>query len=852
MSTPHRILLVEDNDLDAQLLDRELKRTNVAFSMQRVQTKETFLRKLHEYAPTIIISDYHQPTFSALEALRLMKQQSLEIPFIVLTSTGNEEIAVEILKEGADDYLLKKHLRRLPVAIENALSKKKTEKEIKLAEEHLRSNEQLLREITDNIHEVFWMMEPAKNTMLFISPAYEIIWGRTRKSLYESPRDWLDAIHPEDRERVLRSATTNQARGTYNELYRIIQPNGAIRWIHDRAFPVKNDAGNVERIVGIAKDITEQKRIEELQQENTRRISNILERMDEAFVSLDTNWIYTYVNSLAATMFGRKKGELEGKHIWTEFPEGVGQKFYHAYYKAVETQEAIYLEEYYPPYDKWFENRIYPSKEGLAIFFRDVTEKKKHELALRQSEEKYRSLVENSPDIITITDNSGIIQFINFTLPGFSKDKTIGTSIYNYIHQEYHQTVREALQYVFDTKSTHAYEIKGYGEYGKPSYYYTRIGPIFHQGEIIGITHISTDITEHKLIEERLRESELKFRTLTESTNSAIFIYQGKNIKYVNPAAQAMTGYSYEELLQMSFWEIMHPDFQELVRERGLKRLKGESVPNRYELKILTKQNDIRWLDFTSSITEYAGEIAAFGTAFDITERVKAEDNVRSSREQLRHLSQRLQEIREEERTLIAREIHDELGQQLTGLKMDITMVEKKIADAEMKNNAAVQKKLRQMKQLIDETIQTVRKISSELRPGILDDLGLVPAIEWQAKEFFERTGVRCALETSLEHLELQRNSSTTLFRILQESLTNVSRHANATRVKITLATENENVQLTIEDNGKGIPPEKIFESESLGLLGMRERAAALGGRVEIRSEKRKGTCVCVVLPINY
>jgi signal transduction histidine kinase len=249
-----------------------------------------------------------------------------------------------------------------------------------------------------------------------------------------------------------------------------------------------------------------------------------------------------------------------------------------------------------------------------------------------------------------------------------------------------------------------------------------------------------------------------------------------------------------------------------------------------------------------------ADEIAKLAEAFnamaqhlelDITERKRAEEQLKSSYEQLRALSARIQSIREEERTTIAREIHDELGQALTGLKMDLSWLRKKIPEEELIE------KTQSMLKLIDSTIQTVRKISTELRPGILDDLGLIAAIEWQAGDFQSRTGIKCEFDSSLEEVALEREVSTAIFRIVQETLTNVVRHANATQVNIKVGEEDGILLVEIEDNGRGITGKEVSSPKSLGLLGMRERAHLFGGELEIKGTSGERTVVMVRIPLR-
>lgn len=235
----------------------------------------------------------------------------------------------------------------------------------------------------------------------------------------------------------------------------------------------------------------------------------------------------------------------------------------------------------------------------------------------------------------------------------------------------------------------------------------------------------------------------------------------------------------------------------------------------------------------------------------EIAERKRAEEQLKNSREHLRNLAAHLQSVREEERTRIAREIHDELGQTLTGLKMDLSWLGSKLSeDGGDVLRALLLEKINAMSKLINATIQEVRKIATELRPGVLDDLGLTAAIEWQAQEFQTRTGLQCMVTLPPEDVTLDQERSTAIFRIFQEILTNVARHANATTVNSRLTADAGHLILEVSDNGQGITESEISGSKSLGLLGMRERALLLGGEVHIRGIQGKGTTVMVRLPL--
>ena len=220
---------------------------------------------------------------------------------------------------------------------------------------------------------------------------------------------------------------------------------------------------------------------------------------------------------------------------------------------------------------------------------------------------------------------------------------------------------------------------------------------------------------------------------------------------------------------------------------------------------------------------------------------------LRKETDHLRALSSRLQSIREEERATVAREIHDQLGQALTGLKLDVALLSRRLP----RDQKALADDLKAMEKSVDDTIRLVQKIATELRPGVLDDLGLGAAIEWQVEDFKNRTGIQSELSSSLEDSDLNRDLATVLFRILQETLTNIVRHAQATRAKIGIKRDGDFIVMTVEDNGKGITEREIHDPKSFGLLGIRERALIFGGEAHITGTKGKGTAVVVKIPFR-
>ncbi|MGB7290674.1 MAG: sensor histidine kinase [Thermodesulfobacteriota bacterium] len=234
----------------------------------------------------------------------------------------------------------------------------------------------------------------------------------------------------------------------------------------------------------------------------------------------------------------------------------------------------------------------------------------------------------------------------------------------------------------------------------------------------------------------------------------------------------------------------------------------------------------------------------------EVTERKRAEEALRKSHEQLRALAAHLESTREEEGKRIAREVHDNLAQSLTVLNMNLFELESQISElGDKPRRDLLLNRIRSMSNLIDTTVHAVREIATELRPRMLDDLGVEPAIEWKARDFQERTGIQC--EFISENINLDQERSTAIFRIFQETLTNVARHAKATRVNIKLKEDTDKIILEVEDNGRGITEKEIYNPRSLGLLGMRERALLFGGEINMTGRQGIGTTVTVCIPIK-
>lgn len=361
---------------------------------------------------------------------------------------------------------------------------------------------------------------------------------------------------------------------------------------------------------------------------------------------------------------------------------------------------------------------------------------------------------------------------------------------------------------------------------------------------------LEEQIAERMEAEEALRKSGEYFRKLVETVNAIPWEADMHTWRftYVGPQVVRILGYPISDWHRDNFWvDHIHPE----DREYAVNFCRAASSSKRdfeFEYRMVAADGRTVWFrDLATVVPGEYGSRKLRGFMLDITERKRTEAQLRRSQEQLRGLSTRVLSVQEEERSRIAREVHDELGQALTSLKIDLAWLGQRLPE----DRDWLHEKVRTMTERIDATIHAVRRISTELRPGILDHLGLVATLEWQVREFQDRTGIPCVFTRSADHLVIDAMRSTTLFRICQEALTNVVRHANATRVDVDLRGVGTHVVLTVRDNGRGISKNAVADPRSLGLVGMRERVLPWGGNVRIRGVRGKGTVVTVRIPVT-
>lgn len=499
----------------------------------------------------------------------------------------------------------------------------------------------------------------------------------------------------------------------------------------------------------------------------------------------------------------------------------------------------------------WIDATVVPlvSQDGAPVEFmsisRDITERKEievqkglYEMIINSSED---GIISKNLDSIIISWNKGAENIF-----GYSSEEAIGKNIKMIIPDDLIHEEGMIIERITKGEHIKHYDTKRKSKDGTNVFVSLTISPIVdHSGSIIGVSKIVRNVTEKKVAERRILASEIKYRTLFEHNPMPMWVLNNETLEFldVNEAAIKHYGYSREEFLAMNASDIRPAEDKSRLTNF---HHNNKSLP--YSAGIwrhLKKDGTI------INVEVFVDEIASDGKTsrliliYDVTEKTKAEKEMLSLTGQLRELASHLQNVREEERASMAREIHDELGQQLTALKMDVSWLMKKTLEKDL----ITYQKLQTVSEMLGNTINTVRKISSELRPSILDDLGLKEAMEWHGNIFQNKTGIEINLASTPVSVP-KNDAAIALFRIFQESLTNVARHANATAVNVSLSEANGTILLSISDNGKGFDMNNRVPKKTLGLLGMKERTIMLGGKFEIKSEQGKGTHVNIEVPV--
>ena len=727
------------------------------------------------------------------------------------------------------------------------------------AETQLQESEERYRDLVENSLDLICTHD-LDGLILSANPAAMELMGYSSES-YAGGTNFREILAPEVRDQFDDYLKRIRADGVASGLM-LVQTKTGEKQIWEYHNTLRTQGVSAPIVRGMARDITERRRANH----SLKLFRALIDRSSDAIEVIDPDTLrFLDCNESAYKDLGYSREEFLSLSVYDIAPTTVDERMKERLDREMDRSGFVMFETVHQRKD----GSTFPvevnlktvrlEKDYSLAVVRDITERKAAEEALRQAERKYRDIFENAIEgIFQIRSGGGYIS-ANPALArmlGFSSSEELIRERSDPSKQRYVDPRRreEYIRLLTEEGMVRDFEYEDYRKDGSTIWLSDNVHAVHDsEGPLLYYEGTTQDITARKLAEQALRESEERYRELFENAKNATYVHDlSGRYTSVNRAAEKLTGYTRAEILGKEFTHFVPPEQLEGIREYFCRKLIDEGETS-YETEVVTKDGRRVAVEVNSHlIFENGVAIGVQGTARDITERKAAEEKLKASSEQLRALSARLQSAREEEGTRIAREIHDVLGSVLTSLKWDLEGTDRiLVSPMEPWQFAALREKLHALMKLTDLAISAIRRIASELRPSVLDDLGLVAAIEWQAQQFQARAGIVCYCDRLLEKVELSEEQSTAVFRILQEALTNVLLHAQATKVDIKITKENGHFTLSISDNGKGISESEKSEQQSLGILGMRERAHLVGGEIDIKGVEGKGTVVIIRVPIS-
>jgi PAS domain S-box-containing protein len=592
---------------------------------------------------------------------------------------------------------------------------------------------------------------------LLVNQRFCEMLGYERDELLQ--RTFVDVTHPADLESSLASMHRHLAGEVRVDTMekRYLRKDGSTVWVTRSVTLIRDSADRPLHGVVVIEDITERRRAQQELTKLNQRMRNLLESITDGFFAVDQRGRFTYLNPRAAQLLQRTREELIGKNVWEEFPEAVGSTFYEQSRRALTERTPVVAEGYYGPLHRWFKTRAYPSQEGVAVLFEDITEEHAHE----------------------VTVVSDILRALNARVDVAGAFPEVGAG----------------LRALTGCDISSLILIDEGNEWG------TLVGLDQPHVDLSGGVRIP--FSGRPDLPELLEGEPLVSDLAAEAASS-----RGRKIYHAG----------YRSLVTLPL--------------RGDDRVFGV-------IDLLWRRADAANFAQLPLLRHVADAVAL------AVQRNHLFEQVRAGRARLEILSQRLLEVQEAERRRIARELHDEVGQGLTGLKLVLDGVDRIPLDA-------ARAQLRDMQELVNELLTRIRDLSLDLRPGMLDDLGLLPALLWLFGRYSAQTNVHVAFEHSGLDRRFSPEVETAAYRIVQEALTNVARHAGVRRATVRAWADARTVTVQVADEGSGFDPSvALAGATSSGVMGMRERAGLLGGQLTLESAPGAGTRLCAEFPLN-
>ena len=850
---PLKVLYAERDAADVERTRRHFAAHAGHIHLDIVSTGAETLRRLlrrggrDEYH--VVLLDYALPSLDALEVIKELRlTHKSGVPVILIAGQGDEEVALQALKLGASSYLVKHsgYLYKLPVELENA----HVRAELTRREEALRESEEFNRRIVESSSDCIKILD-LEGRLSYISPRGQELLGIEDPSPYLNG-SWIALWPGEGRLAALAAIERAKAGGvgTFQGFGPTLQ--GQPKWWDTVITPMTDAQGQVVRLLAVSRDITESKRSEDALRESEERNQAILKAIPDLIFLQSREGVYLDYHAQDTGSLYVPPEYFLGKKLHDVLPPELAAAFHDCFERALATGETQVHEYSLPIQDgiRWYEARIARCDgDRLLSVVRDITERKRAEEALKESENQVRLFVEHTPVAVAMFDRE--MRYL-LTSRRWLRDNNLGEQeiigrchydLVPDIPERWRAGHRRCLAGAVEGSEEDIFEHPD----GTFDWVRWEIRPWYAaHGEVGGIIMFSETITERKQAAEALRASEERFAKAFQSNPqpmSLTTLDEGRYID-VNESFLDMSGYTREEIVGRTTLELKvcekYADHTPFVR-----RLREQGAIHNMEGTFRTRSGAFRVLLSSAELMEIDGQQCILIAATDITERKRAE-------EELLRLTERLFNLQDDERRRIARELHDGTAQNLFAMTFNLA----RLQQHEAAQDAKLQRLVADTITLGNESLREIRTLSYLLHPPLLDQAGLVSALRWYVEGFIKRSGIYVDLISLRQIGRLPPEAETALFRIVQESLTNIRRHSGSTTASVRLEKKNGEIVLQVKDEGRGLPPlespepDDNMQSLGVGILGMRQRMRQLGGRLEVASDEG-GTTVTAIMPFK-
>jgi PAS domain S-box-containing protein len=717
----------------------------------------------------------------------------------------------------------------------DATEKKEAEKKARQYEEKLYRAYKLSN--------IGWWDWDVNNNHHSASDEVYLIYGLTRQAFPVITMElFLSMVHPKDTEKVQQQIALVHSMSTFEYVHRFIRPDGTIIYLLQSVQVEKNDRNEIIRVHGTTKDITKDRKAAIALKNSKENLLEILESIGDGFISMDRDWTVTYWNQQAEAMLGKKREDILGKRIWDEYGEALSLKFYTEYQRAMEENVPVHFEEFLPSLNMWFDVSAYPSKKGLTIYFKDVSERKQREEELH----KLSLVAKQTVNAVVITDAEKKITWVNkaFTdISGYTLQEVLGKTP-QFLQGP--KTSPHTLAYLKDciqAKIPFNCEILNYSKQGHEYWMEIKGQPIFNErGMVEQFFAIQTDITAKKEAETAIRLSEEKYKLLFHKSVRPMWIFDADTFRVVdvNEAALKQYGYSRAEFLQLTAPQIRVKEDQQEFFDAMRSRTKQKEATYHKLVRHVKKNGEILFVEVDFHSIELPSGRHFIAMVQDITEKIRLQQMVIEEKLMAqKEISKAIINTQEKERSEIGKELHDNVNQILTTAKLYVENIEY----YPEKSNVFVVKS----KDLLQKSINEIRFLAKQLVTPVINDLGFKATLDeliahYQSLKLFE-----VDLHFKVDEETIEKEMQLTIYRIIQEQMNNVVKYARASRVEIMLHQKRNRLDVQVKDNGIGFNVSK--NTNGLGMHNIKNRAEVFKGEVEVKAAVGKGCTLRLSFP---